>query len=68
MKNQYIGGGLPNKGGMDSFQIEGGAWQKIGVVFLSGGGGGGVIHQYTLSIHKFIIQLHVLQCLLIRSL
>ena len=32
---------MPNKGGMDSFQIEGGAWQKIGVVFLSGGGGGG---------------------------
>ena len=28
MKNQYIGGELPKKGGLDSLQIYEGAWQE----------------------------------------
>ena len=51
MKNQYIGGGnCLTRGEWTVSRFmggEGGAWQKIGVVFLSGWGGGGDTPMHT---------------------
>ena len=42
MKNQYRGEGLPKKGDLDSFQIQGRGWlgKREGVVFLRERAGG----------------------------